>query len=1024
MEIEFPATLISLPRWRKTQQIAYKRPQTEKRTMSSSLTCTKLTVWTVIGILIQIIGLSLFVLGFFPVKPALSGVSGLESFRPPGFDSVEDHNVSNLRPDQLKSLYQELYEIPPSFDRLILMVIDGLPAEFVLGRDGQPPSKVFMEAMPYTQSLLASGMAVGYHAKAAPPTVTMPRLKTMVSGAIGGFLDVAFNFNTQAFLDDNLIGQFFNIGWKMVMLGDETWLKLFPGLFTRHDGVSSFYVKDTVEVDHNVSRHLGDELNRTDWNLLILHYLGLDHVGHIGGRSSILMGAKLKEMDEVVKMIHSSAKRSQDNNQGRTLLVVVSDHGMTDNGNHGGSSYEETDSLVLFVGLKHKAYDCPLVIHSTADQADIAPTLALLFGVPIPKNNVGILMSETLDFLTDDQRLRTLELNSWQLLRLLQAQLPGLSCGSFSSDVIRDDQWPAITKCDGSDEGMFCCLFLNAAALHKSWKSKRVSRSNSRDDYSNTVSAYDDFLRAAREWLSHRATYKPAGLLASGVAAMVLSCLVFIGLLLWLDQEVYLCQMHHLSDLKNNKHKWHLEETYVLAIIFILVLSMGSSSMVEEEQYIWHFLTSTFYLVLLRKAIQSPIAGVAQSLITLVKGQNRRRSSQIFFIILILLSGRIMRGWHQGGVNWAHLSDISKWLEQAGRDYVKYIQLVSWLLVISLGLYSLSLFRTKKYFVMLIAFLYLVPAMLVLRHILKYQDSAFAASSHGATSMAQIIYAVLGILTCGAVFALPCLIPVQNPKIFSTHDVYWSNNFLADVRRKFLLVGFRDCAYVIGWAYMLCWCLLQLLLQQPINSMPILLLLVQILASICYCSNSGLHLKQWVEVAALFYLGMAGHFALGNTNTLASIDVAGAFIGISSHSTLLSGILMFIITYASPLLVFLSMVMYMSMKETSYLVIPQDADIGHFLKMTVGFPCLVPLGLNSVLLFAYTIVLLLMKNHLFVWSVFSPKYLYVCATTVCVYIGVSVMYSTAIYTSLVFALRSRTLQCSIRDESRVSMVRQ
>lgn len=30
----------------------------------------------------------------------------------------------------------------------------------------------------------------------------------MVSGAIGGFLDVASNFNTQAFLEDNLIGKF------------------------------------------------------------------------------------------------------------------------------------------------------------------------------------------------------------------------------------------------------------------------------------------------------------------------------------------------------------------------------------------------------------------------------------------------------------------------------------------------------------------------------------------------------------------------------------------------------------------------------------------------------------------------------------------------------------------------------------------------------------------------------------------------------------------------------------------------
>lgn len=35
--------------------------------------------------------------------------------------------------------------------------------------------------MPYTQSLLAKGMAIGYHAKAAPPTVTMPRLKVTYS---------------------------------------------------------------------------------------------------------------------------------------------------------------------------------------------------------------------------------------------------------------------------------------------------------------------------------------------------------------------------------------------------------------------------------------------------------------------------------------------------------------------------------------------------------------------------------------------------------------------------------------------------------------------------------------------------------------------------------------------------------------------------------------------------------------------------------------------------------------------------
>lgn len=32
-------------------------------------------------------------------------------------------------------------------------------------------------------------------------------VQAMTSGAIAGFLDVAFNFNTQALLDDNLIGK-------------------------------------------------------------------------------------------------------------------------------------------------------------------------------------------------------------------------------------------------------------------------------------------------------------------------------------------------------------------------------------------------------------------------------------------------------------------------------------------------------------------------------------------------------------------------------------------------------------------------------------------------------------------------------------------------------------------------------------------------------------------------------------------------------------------------------------------------
>ncbi|KAK9052302.1 hypothetical protein SSX86_028931 [Deinandra increscens subsp. villosa] len=920
-----------------------------------SLTCANFTLLTALAILLQITGLSLFVFGFFPIKPALSGVSGPESFRPPSCDSTEAQNHTDLHPDQLKSLYQKLSEIPPSYDRLILMVIDGLPAEFVLGRDDQPPSKILKDSMPYTQSLLANKMALGYHAKAAPPTVTLPRLKAMTTGSIGGFLDVLFNFNTQALLEDNIIGQLFRIGWKMVMLGDETWLKLFPGLFTRHDGVSSFFVKDTVQVDHNVSRHLSYELYHSDWNLLllrvnlivarqlyiastlefstisfqILHYLGLDHVGHLGGRNSVMMGPKLQEMDDIIKLIHSSTIKSQERDHTRTLLVVVSDHGMQGNGNHGGSSYEETDSLALFIGpgISHVS-----ATYDTISQVDITPTLALLFGVPIPKNNAGYLIADLFHPIGDHQLLRAMELNSWQLLRLLQAKATDSTCGSLKDES--------------------SSLYLDAAALHGSWKSKNVLRSASNNDLKSTVLAYNEFLRTASNQLSRRATDKPIGLLALGVMTMLLSCVMFLGLLFKLGQEFY-------PNIQT--HKFHLPEALVGGIIVIIVLSMGSSSLVEEEQYLWHFMTSTFFLVLLHKTIKSATGNV---------------TSQLFLVAVILISGRILKGWHQGGVNWTHLPDISKSLEICGSPCIKPLQIISMFLVISLCLYTLSSLRSRGNIVILIGLSYLSTGLLVLRYVIKYQGDGSGTSGNDAILAVQLIYGIIITSVTVTVIASPWFMYFQS---------------------KDLVLVIKDSLYLSGTTYMFGWCLLQHLLQQPVNSMVISLILVQIIATIYHASRGGSDVKQWVEIAAIYYLGMAGHFSLGNTNTLATIDVAGAFIGISSHSTVLSGVIMFVITYASPMLALLGLVMSISVRANNTILKIHEVNTGEVLKTILGFPCLVPLGLNSVLLVAYTIILLVMRNHLFIWTVFSPKYIYVVVTTICVLVGVLIVASTVTY---------------------------
>ena len=43
------------------------------------------------------------------------------------------------------------------------------------------------------------------------------------------------------------------------------------------------YYKDFTEVDNNVTRHVSRELKQKDWSVFVMHYLGMDHIGHKAG---------------------------------------------------------------------------------------------------------------------------------------------------------------------------------------------------------------------------------------------------------------------------------------------------------------------------------------------------------------------------------------------------------------------------------------------------------------------------------------------------------------------------------------------------------------------------------------------------------------------------------------------------------------------------------------------------------------------------------------------------------------------
>jgi hypothetical protein len=100
--------------------------------------------------------------------------------------------------------------------------------------------------------LIRDGDAVPFTGIARPPTITMPRVKAITTGSIPSFLDVILNFaesdTTSTLADQDTwlaqirAGRDGSGTGKLVMYGDDTWLKLFPDMFTRADGTSSFFV--------------------------------------------------------------------------------------------------------------------------------------------------------------------------------------------------------------------------------------------------------------------------------------------------------------------------------------------------------------------------------------------------------------------------------------------------------------------------------------------------------------------------------------------------------------------------------------------------------------------------------------------------------------------------------------------------------------------------------------------------------------------------------------------------------------
>lgn len=286
---------------------------------------------------------------------------------------------------------------PKTFEKAVVVIIDALRYDFTVPVEDSGKAEVYHNAFPflYETSVKSPNNAVLLPFIADPPTATLQRLKGLTTGTLPTFIDIGSSFGGTAIEEDNILKQLKGLGKQIAHLGDDTWTALFPGYFQPNisKAYDSFNVWDLHTVDNGVLEHIFPLLEpdrKGEWDLLIGHFLGVDHAGHRYGPNHPAMTAKLQQMDKFVRDLTQTIDDD-------TLLVIMGDHGMDSKGDHGGESDDEVEAALWMYSKKpvfgrtKPEFDTPPATAKVrpVNQIDLVPTLSLLLGIPIPYNNLG-----------------------------------------------------------------------------------------------------------------------------------------------------------------------------------------------------------------------------------------------------------------------------------------------------------------------------------------------------------------------------------------------------------------------------------------------------------------------------------------------------------------------------------------------------------------------------------------------------------------------------------------------------------
>nr|XP_017014911.2 GPI ethanolamine phosphate transferase 2 [Drosophila takahashii] len=915
-------------------------------------------VYTIGMLTLFLCGAVLFLIGFFPAS----------------YSVAEDQSsVPEDRPTTLHGV--ELTPPPPAYDFFILFLVDALRDDF--------PSAT---SMPVAHSRACERLTLHVDI----PTVTMPRLKSITTGTLSNFIDIALNIGHTEQLQDSLLHRLKNRNKIVSFAGDHTWVRLFPSEFTRHaENHDSFYVNDFYEGDRNVTKTLETELLLSDWSLLILHYLGLDHIGHVEGSESPRVPLKLKEMDEAVQKILDHPKSLP-----KYLLMLTGDHGMADGGGHGGNTPAETMvPLYLYSNNCSKATSNP----KRYNQIDMAPTLSVLLSVEIPTQSIGCLIPEMLQSLSLEHQMYAYFYNAHHLLNKARVK--------FGHDrVHRSDYYTwyqnatllhkkLLHPLREGDGGGASQVYYQNAKLNYMRVAREISgllsESLVKFDYGfialglalTTATSLHILLSVLFLDLTEQLQLdrlKPGQLLVSVIAAVLLnvtshaldiiltsSTLDSILLMVPISIAVYLT-----IDVAQALLKIALPPIYtrrlrisiplplpLLACFAIRTLTLGSSSFIEYEYKTWYYLGNTLILLtafrtLRRRITKTNVELDGRHLYTIASTclwQMRK-----VFVMLMLLT--LMRYNHR--------------LQAIRSTIVIFSLLLLWARLHRHNQLPQSVASGAALF------------MVYCFRGLNGQVHFFEVPPHIAS---KLMVPTLVIFWCCLALVLVLGYRAALPQTQSFGEVPPTSVLL-----QLLQTNLSSSL------------LLAALLQKVQNILLLPVLLVALQQTYKLCDVFGTSARKFsvrvvhvYKIIMTIFLARMFFFYQGNSNSLSTIDLTPGYIGQTSYNPSIVALFVTLNTYSAEIHAFLYLIVHTLRSDLRSVGIMQLQP-----PYSIAADSLIaPLYAALIMLPAafYLLLMLGFRYHLFIYSVFSPKVLYDCYT-------VLVFYLVFLVTSLYFKL--------------------